>query len=126
VSQAQDQYFLTFGQTGNPMDRGYFLLGEIRATLEYLLDDGIEDDKDAQLDKIDAAHAEDPESFDALAGALDDYGAFADVRRDEMDGLGGFDAKYLDEARGGAAEGHEGRESRGAGRERGLSAALGA
>jgi hypothetical protein len=99
VSQAQAQYFLTFDQQGNPMDRGYFLLGEITATLEYLLDDGVEDEKDAQLDKIDAAHAGDPESFDALAGALDDYAAFAEGHRKEMDGLGGFDAAHLDEAR---------------------------
>ena len=104
VSQAQAQYFLTFDQKGNPMERGYFLLGEITATLEYLLDDGIEDEKDAQLDKIDAAHAGDPESFDALAGALDDYAAFADGHRKEMDGLGGFDAAHLDEARTVAAE----------------------
>jgi hypothetical protein len=74
------------------------------ATLEYLLDDGIEDEKDAQLDKIDAAHADDPESFDALASALDDYAAFAEGHRKEMDGLGGFDAAHLDEARVVAAE----------------------
>jgi hypothetical protein len=104
VSQAQAQYFLTFGQTGNPMERGYFLLAEIKATLAYLLDDGVDDEKDAQLARIDAAHAADTESFDSLASALDDYGAFAEARRDELDGLGGFDVKHLDEARAVAAE----------------------
>jgi hypothetical protein len=104
VSQAQAQYFLTFNQKGDPMERGRFLLGELTATLEYLLDDGIEDEKDAQLDKIDAAHADDPESFDALASALDDYAAFAELHRNEMDGLGGFDAGHIDEARKVAAE----------------------
>ncbi len=104
VSQAQAQYFLTFEQSVNPMERGDFLLDEMTATLEYLLDDGIEDEKDAQLDRIDAAHADDPESFDALASALDDYAAFADVHRKAMDGLGGFDAGHIDEARKVAAE----------------------
>ena len=104
VSQAQARYFLTFDQNVNPTERGYFLLGEMTATLEYLLDDGIEDEKDAQLAKIDAAHADDPESFDALASALDDYAAFADVHRKAMSGLGGFDAGHIDEARKVAAE----------------------
>jgi hypothetical protein len=83
----------------NPMDRGQIVLDEITATLEWLFDDGVEDEKDARLAKLDKTHADDPESADALALALDDYVALAWPHREEMHGLGGFDAAMLDEAK---------------------------
>ncbi len=78
-------------------ERGTFLVSETRAALEYLFDDGVEDDNDARLAAIVAAHKDDPETADAIAGALTDYVALANQHRAELDGVGGFEAKLLDE-----------------------------
>jgi hypothetical protein len=83
----------------NPFDRGQFVLDELTATLEWHFDDGIEDEKDQRLANLDAAHEDDPETADALALALDDYAALAEEHRDEIDGLGDFDATLIDEAK---------------------------
>lgn len=80
-------------------ERGRFLLNELTATLEWLFDDGVEDENDARLAVLGNAHAEDPQSADALASALDDYAGLADPHREALDGLGGFEAAYIDEAR---------------------------
>jgi len=101
AQEANTAYLLAVDPAAHadPMARGRFLLDEITATLEWLFDDGVEDEKDAQLDNLGAAHADDPESADALAGALDDYAGLAEPHRAEMDGLGDFEAAYVDEAR---------------------------
>lgn len=83
----------------SPLERGQVVLDEITATLEWLFDDGVEDEKDAMLAKLEKAHVDDPGSADALALALDDYAALASPHREDMDGLGDFDAAMLDEAK---------------------------
>lgn len=87
-----------------PFERGRFLVGEIAATLGYLFDDGVENERDAQLAAVQASHADTPDSNDALAAELDDYRGLATPYRSEIDGLGGFDLKLLDEAKVVAAE----------------------
>jgi hypothetical protein len=67
--------------------------------LEYFLDDGVEDENDQRFAKLVAAHRDAPDAADALAIELDEYATIADLHRKKIDGLGGFDAKMIDEAR---------------------------
>ncbi len=100
TEQAHTRYILESSPTtAAPMERARFLLGEISAVLEFLFDDGVEDERDAQLDTVESAHADTPMSADAIAAELDDYANLASVYRKEIDGLGGFQAKLLDEAK---------------------------
>ena len=101
AQDAQTRYRLTVhpASQGDPRERGQFLLDELTATLEWHFDDGVEDDNDRKLASLDAAHADDPDTLDALASALDDYAALAEPHRAALDGLGGFEASYVDEAR---------------------------
>ncbi len=87
-----------------PLERAAFVLDEITATLEWLFDDGVEDERDAQLVNVKKAHAETPDSHDAWAAELDDYAALAGRYREEIAGRGGFDVALIDEAKALAAE----------------------
>lgn len=100
AQEAHTRYLLTVGPVNgaSPMNHGQFLLNEIAAALGWHFNDGVEDEKDQMLASIEAAHAEDPRTSDALASALDDYAHLADRYRDEIDGLGGFSASNIDEA----------------------------
>jgi hypothetical protein len=88
----------------DPLARGRFLVGEIQATLTWIFPEGGTDRRSAQLANVALAHANDPESTDALAGALDDFAGLALEAADEMDGVGGFDARFIAEAKALAAE----------------------
>jgi hypothetical protein len=79
----------------DPIARGRFLLSELTAVLAFYFDDGVEDEKDAQLARVDAEHEDDPQTADALAAALDNYATLAVAHRKELDGLGGFEASYI-------------------------------
>lgn len=81
------------------VERGEVLLDELTAALEFLFDDGVEDERDAQLGAIRNLYGTRSRSDDALAAALFDFSALASNHRDELDGLGGFDAANIDEAR---------------------------
>ena len=103
VAKAQSAYLSTVdaarGTTiSDVTPRARFVLAEIAATLEYLFDDGVEDEKDLKLANVKNAHKDDPETADALAVALDDYATVANPYRGEMIGLGGFDDGLIDEA----------------------------
>jgi hypothetical protein len=78
--------------------RARFVLGEIAATVRWFLDDGVRDDWDTRLEKLDAEHRDEPESADALAGALFNYATLAEAHRASLAGLGGFEAALIDEA----------------------------
>lgn len=96
---AQTAYLLTVDPaSANPMDRAQTVLSRLTGTLEWLFDDGVEDENDAQLASLGAEHGGDPSTPDALAGALVDYAALAAPHRAEMDGLGNFDVAMIDEA----------------------------
>ena len=101
TQDAHTRYLLTVDPTagGDPVGRGGFLLDELTATLEFYFDDGVEDENDLKLANLNAAHADDPSTADAIAGALEDYAALADPHRAALDGLGGFEAAFIDEAR---------------------------
>lgn len=80
------------------IQRGRFVDSELTAALEFLFDDGVEDERDAQLARVRQAN-EDQSSTDALAGALAEYAGLAEAYRDELDGLGDFDVELIDEAK---------------------------
>jgi hypothetical protein len=100
VQAAQSAYVLTVSPKAEaaPTERAHFILSEIASVLEWFLDDGVEDEKDAQLDRLNETYR-DAASQDALAAALDDYVALASRYRAELDGLGDFDVALLDEAK---------------------------
>jgi len=80
------------------MDRARYVVSEIKAALEYLFDDGVEDDRDAQLAAVGKAHAADPDTADALALELVDHAELASRHRDELVEQCWFDAALIDEA----------------------------
>ncbi|MFO0592019.1 MAG: hypothetical protein U0441_31015 [Polyangiaceae bacterium] len=82
-----------------PVDRARFVVDEITAVLEWHFDDGVEDERDAQLAMLQKAHENTPDSTDALAAECEDYAALAQRYRKEIDGIGGFDAALIDEAK---------------------------
>ena len=81
------------------VERGEALLDELTAALEFLFDDGVEDERDAQLEAIRDLYGTRSRSDDALAAALFDFATLASNHRDELEGLGGFDPANIDEAR---------------------------
>jgi len=104
VAAAHSEYLvLVQGPTAAPLDRADFIVGEIRSTLDFLFDDGKQDDADVQLEHLRAAFA-DSASQDAMALALEGYAALAAKYRDGLAKLQGFDITLLDEARTLAAE----------------------
>jgi hypothetical protein len=100
LQAAQSAYVLTVSPKADaaPTERARFVLSEISSVLEWYLDDGVEDEKDAQIDRLSETYR-DAASQDALASALDDYVALASLHRTELDGLGDFDVAMLDEAK---------------------------
>ncbi len=80
------------------VERGEALLDELTASLEFLFDDGIDDEHDTQLDAIGDLYGTRSRSDDALAAALFDFATLADAHRDDLDGIGGFNVADIDEA----------------------------
>jgi hypothetical protein len=99
TQEAHTRWLLVVNVKEDIMARGWLVLGEIEDTLEFIFDDGVEDENDKRLAVLSATHAEMPSTADALANALGDYAFLAEAHRAEMDGLGGFDAKMIDEAK---------------------------
>jgi len=71
--EAQTSYLMAVGPRSGAgtIERGHALLGEITAALEWYFDDGVQDEKDAMLARVSAAHDDDPGTIDALASALE-------------------------------------------------------
>lgn len=101
AQEAQTRFLLTVDSNAeeDPGERGRFLLGELRAALVYHFDDGVTDARDEKLTRVTDAHDEDPRAADALAAALLDHAALAAECAEELDGMGGFSAAYIEEAR---------------------------
>jgi hypothetical protein len=99
VEAAQKQYLLAAETTDDAqVGRARHVLSELTAVLEFLFDDGVEDERDAQLARAKQSN-DDTTTQLALASALTDYGNLADHYRAEVDGLGDFDVEMIDEAR---------------------------
>jgi len=78
VQAAQTTYVLTVGPkgSGDVRDAARHDLSELQGAIEQVLDDGVEDDNDRRLAKLDDAHHE-PTNDDTLASALADYAGLA-------------------------------------------------
>jgi len=101
ASAASTQYWLTVDPKADvtKIERARFIVDEIGAVMEYFLDDGVDDEDDKRLANVVAAHKDAPETADALALALEGYAALAEMHAKDIDGLGGFDAKMIAEAK---------------------------
>ncbi len=100
AQEAQNEATLATGAaTDNALDeRAQFLVSEIEAVLDWhFSSDGVVDDRDAQLAQVREQHVNDGAARDVVAQKLHDYAALADAYRDEIDGVGGFDAALIDE-----------------------------
>jgi hypothetical protein len=81
---------------GHDVERSVFVLSEIKNALDWLFDDGVEDENDEALSNVVAEHADDGDNLDDLAQALDDFGALASVHREGLSELGTFDVALID------------------------------
>ncbi len=100
LSAAHTDYMLTQApDLQSPIERAQFVVSELHATLEFLFDDGQDDENDARLDALQETHR-DSLSQDAVALALEAYAGLAQMHRDRLSGLGGFDGAMIDEATG--------------------------
>jgi hypothetical protein len=88
---------LTVTASQSPTERAAFVLSEIAAGLEFLLDDGVEDAEDVRIERLRAVH-DNPVSQDAVAAALSDFAGLAEMHRARLDRLGAFDVALIDEA----------------------------
>jgi hypothetical protein len=99
VQTAHTEYLLTVAPVQTDVRaRAEFVLSEIKSALEWWLDDGIDDDRDRQLESLKAEHADGSASADAVATELLDYAALARQEAAGLEGLGGFDIAMIDEA----------------------------
>ncbi len=101
AQQAHTEYLLAVDPLapGGDLGRARFVRNELVAALEWHFDDGVEDEHDAKLGALRDEHRDDPETADALAGELYDYATLATAVREQIDGVGGFDAALIDEAK---------------------------
>ncbi len=103
--ELRNRYHLAAGITPpSPLEQARELVRELVYILDYAVDDGVSDDLDAQLAAIHKDHANDPDSTDAIALQLEDYGRFAKSIPDRVDGLAGFEIATADLAIALAAE----------------------
>jgi hypothetical protein len=99
VQTAHTEYLLTVAPVQTDVrSRAEFVLSEIKAALEWWLDDGVDDDRDRQLESLKAEHADGSASADAMAAELADYAALATQEAKGLEGLGGFDIGMIAEA----------------------------
>lgn len=82
---------------GELIERGYFLLTEIRAVDERVFD-GSGSTEEGQLAVLRSTHDSRPAGADRLAQALYEYAGFADGIKEQIAGVGGFDVALIDEA----------------------------
>lgn len=99
VDDAQTEFLLASKAKKNAsslLEKAQALLDVWTGALEWYLDDGVEDDKDAQLAAVAAAN-ESLDTIDGVANALKDYGALVGHHARELDGVLDFDPKSVDE-----------------------------
>jgi hypothetical protein len=100
VQEAHTAYLLAVKPSADAsVTRAQFVVDELASALEWLFDDGVTDERDAQLATIVEAHRDDPDSEDALAGELADYLGLAMLVKDDLAELAAFDIALLGEAR---------------------------
>jgi len=80
-------------------ERGEFIVNELASALEWLFDDGVEDEKDAQLATVRSAHKNDKNTAVELAHELDDYLVLATEHQKELAKIEAFDDSLVSEGR---------------------------
>lgn len=101
VDEAHIAYLLSSVAKKNAksaLERAGQLLDAWTATLEWYLDDGVVDDKDAKFAAVVAAN-DSVDTIDGAARALKDYSALVELYVDDVDGLLGFERESIDEGR---------------------------
>jgi hypothetical protein len=99
LQTAQTDYLLTVAPAQPDVRaRAEYVLGELTAALEWLFDDGVEDDRDRQLAALKAEYADNSTSTDSMAAELSDYAALARQEAKGLEGLGGIELSLIDEA----------------------------
>ncbi|HSC89000.1 MAG TPA: hypothetical protein VLC09_17080 [Polyangiaceae bacterium] len=81
-----------------PTERALFVLGELRANLEWCVEDEQLPTAEAQVASLDEAH-EGAQSQDAIAAALYDYAELSQRSLSVLSQLPGFEKAWIDEAR---------------------------
>lgn len=99
TQRAQTNLILTAfaAADSDSVGRARFLVSELEASLAWHFDDGVEDDKDAQLAAVRSANGSTPDSIDALAAELSDYVGLATKYKAELTAVPDFDADYISE-----------------------------
>jgi hypothetical protein len=80
-----------------PVERAEFLISELRQALGFLFDDEVDDENDAQLERLNDS-VSGARTHDELAEALDSYAIFAANYRTQLAGFPEFDTGFIDEA----------------------------
>jgi hypothetical protein len=99
VTSAQKAYTLTVDPKADTtkIERARFIVDEIYAVMAYFLDDGVENEDDTRFVNVVSAHKDEAETAPNMALALEEYVGIAQMHAKEIDGLGEFDAKLIDE-----------------------------
>jgi hypothetical protein len=97
VVQAHAQFQACPANPVAPVERGREVLLELRRCLEFLFDDGVQDQQDVGLAKLNQSH-NDTSTHDGLALSLEGFAQYAHQHRERLAPLPEFDPALLDEA----------------------------
>ena len=98
LTRAHGEYrAVTEGTLSAPVERGEFLLSEIRQCLDYVFETSGNAEHLAQLTRLNETH-NDTSSHDALAMSLEGFALFASHHRERLAQIPEFDPAMLDEA----------------------------
>lgn len=80
-------------------ERARFIIGELESTLEFVLDDGVDEPADQKLAQIQAFHSQNGQRSSALVQSLRDHAALAAELKDHIGDIDDeFDSKLIGEA----------------------------
>lgn len=77
--------------------RAEFIIDEVESSLEWLFDDGVQDEKDDALDTVRTEHEDAGDTLPEVATRLEDWLELGTPYIAKIDGVGDFDAKLFEE-----------------------------
>ena len=99
VSEANTEALLAVNHKDeDPYARGEAIYGELSLALAFAFDDGVDDEKDAQLAALKAEHQDAPASADALALRLEQVAALAKKHEADLAAIPAFEVARIGEA----------------------------